>query len=141
MGNGIEYTMNSKDFYHALENDDLIGSQCLACGRHTVPQRQICPQCNSENTQIVAFFGVGKLVAYTVIYVPPVRMAEEGYSAKNPYCVGIVELEEGNRVSAQILDVDLVHPEKIEIGTPLEMVTITRTEGEIQKSFLAFKPR
>ena len=141
MGNCIGYTMNSKDFYLALENDDLIGSQCLECGRHTIPQRQICPQCHSENTQIVSFSGVGKLVAYTVIFVPPVRMAEEGYSAKNPYCVGIVELEEGNRVSAQILDVDLLNPEKIEIGTPMEMATITRGEGEIQKTFLAFKSR
>ena len=135
-----EYTMNSKDFYQALGQEELIGSQCQECGAYKVPQRRICPKCHSENTEIISFSGTGKLVAYTVIFVPPVKMAEEGYSAKNPYCVGIVELEEGPRVSAQILDMDLDNPENIEIGTPLEMATITRGEGEEQATFLAFKP-
>ena len=136
-----QYTMNSKDFYKALEEGDLIGSRCQDCGSFTVPQRQICPKCHSENSEIIAFSGSGELVAYTVIFVPPVKMADAGYSAKNPYCVGIVELEEGPRVSAQILDVDLEHPDKIEIGTSLEMTTITRGEGEEQATFLAFKPK
>ena len=135
-----EYTMNSKDFYKALEKGDLIGSRCQDCGSFTIPQRQICPKCHSENIEIISYSGSGELVAYTVIFVPPVNMADAGYSAKNPYCVGIVELEEGPRVSAQILDVDLEHPEKIKIGTPLEMTTITRGEGEGQAAFLAFKP-
>lgn len=135
-----EYSMNSKDFYIALEQGDLIGSHCQDCGTHIVPQRRICPKCHSENTEIISYDGSGKLVAYTVVFVPSVRMAEEGYSAKNPYCVGIVELAAGPRVSAQIIDVDLDHPEKIVIGTPLKMTTITRGEGEDQSTFLAFKP-
>ncbi len=135
-----EYTMNSKDFYNALVQEELIGSRCQECGAHTVPQRRICPKCHSENTEIISYGGSGKLVAYTVIFVPPAKMAEEGYSAKNPYCVGIVELDEGPRVSAQILDVDLEHPENIEIGTPLEMTTIIRGEDGNQAAFLAFRP-
>lgn len=135
-----EYSMNSKDFYAALKNGDLIGSRCQNCSTYTIPQRQICPKCHSENTIIITYSGNGKLVAYTVIYVPPQKMAEAGFSAQNPYCVGIVELEEGPRISAQILDVDLENPENIEIGTLLKMTTITRGEGENQASFLAFKP-
>ena len=134
-----EYSMNSKDFYKALGEGELIGSCCQDCGSYTVPQRRICPKCHSENTEIISYSGSGELVAYTVIFVPPVNMADAGYSAQNPYCVGIVKLEEGPRVSAQILNVDLEHPEKIEIGTPLEMTTITRGAGEDQATFLAFK--
>jgi uncharacterized protein len=137
----IEYTMNSRDFYYALGKDELIGSRCKSCGALSVPQRQICSKCHSENTEIITFSGSGELVAYTVIFVPPQKMAEAGYSAKNPYCVGVVELKEGPRVSAQILDVDLENPENIEIGTQLEMTTITRGEGEGQENFLAFKPQ
>ena len=135
-----EYTMNSKDFYKALDQGSLIGARCQKCGTFVVPQRRICPKCHSEDTEIVSYSGSGKLVAYTVIFVPPARMAEVGYSAKNPYCVGIVELTEGPRVSAQILDVDVENPENITIGTPLEMTTISRGEGDEQAKFLAFRP-
>jgi len=67
-------------------------------------------------------------------------MAEAGYSSKNPYCVGVVELSEGPRVSAQILDVDVHHPENIKIGLSLEMTTLTRVENEQEIPFLAFRP-
>ena len=135
-----EYSMISKDFNKALENNLLIGSKCTQCGSYAIPQRGICPKCHSENTELIHFSGNGKLVAFTVIYVPPVKMAEAGYNNKNPYCSGIVELEEGPRISAQILDVDLLNPNKIKIGTALEMNMITRKEGDNLKSYLAFHP-
>lgn len=136
----VEYAMNSKEFYSALNCGDLIGSHCKDCGTNALPQRYICPTCHSENCEIMSYSGKGELVAYTVIFVPPVMMAKAGYDAKNPYCVGIVELEEGPRISAQILDVDLDHPENIMIGTELLMSTVTRGENENQETFLAFKP-
>lgn len=135
-----DFSMNSKDFFKALDQGKLIGSRCTQCSSFAIPQRHICPECKSDKTEIITFSGDGKLVAYTVIFVPPVRMAEAGYSSKNPYCVGVVELSEGPRVSAQILDVDVQHPENIEIGLPLKMTTITRMEGEQESTFLAFRP-
>lgn len=135
-----EYTTTSRDFYKALSAGDLIGSRCMDCGAVSVPQRQICPKCQSINNEVIILSGKGKLVAFTVISVPPVMMAKAGYDARNPYCVGVVELEEGARVSAQILDVDMNAPETIKIGTPLSMTTIARGEGENQEKFLAFKP-
>ena len=135
-----DFSMNSKEFYKALDQGKLIGSRCTNCNAYAIPQRHICPNCKSDQTEIITFSGAGKLVAYTVIFVPPVRMAESGYSSKNPYCVGVVELSEGPRVSAQILDVDVHHPENIEIDSPLRMKTITRVEGEQESTFLAFRP-
>jgi len=135
-----EYSMISKDFNQALENNQLIGSKCTQCGSYAIPQRRICPKCHSENTELINFSGNGKLVAFTVISVPPVKMAEAGYNNKNPYCSGIVELEEGPRISAQILDVDLLNPNNIKIGTKLIMSIITRQEDDAEKSYLAFHP-
>lgn len=80
------------------------------------------------------------MVAYTVISIPPVAMVKAGYDSKNPYCVGIVELAEGPRISAQILDVDLDQPENILIGEEMSMATITRGDDGTEKTFLAFKP-
>lgn len=136
----MAYEMVSNEFFKALENKELIGAKCQDCGSYVIPQRQICPKCHSNHMEIVTFSGKGKLVAYTVVYVPPTNMAEAGYSAKNPYCSGVVELVEGPRISAQILDVNLMNPENIKIGTPLNMTTIMRGEGEKQIAYLAFTP-
>jgi uncharacterized protein len=137
----VEFTMNSKDFYKALETQRLIGSHCQDCGFLAAPQRQICPNCLGSKTEVVNLSGTGKLMAFTVIYVPSLMMAQAGYNAKNPYCVGVVELVEGPRISAQILDMDLSKPESIQIGTELEMTTIKRGDAEKQKTYLAFKPK
>ena len=136
----VEFSMNSKDFFKALETDQLIGSHCLDCGAVATPQRHICPECLGSNTEVVTFSGKGKLLAYTVIYVPSSMMAQAGYDARNPYCVGVVALEEGPKISAQILDVDVNHPENIQIGTELAMTTISRGNAEQSKTYLAFTP-
>jgi hypothetical protein len=135
-----DYALVNKEFFRALEAGELIGSKCLNCGEFSIPQREICPVCHSDKNEVEIFSGKGKLVAYTVISVPPVKMAQAGYDSKNPYCVGIVELAEGPRISAQILELDLAHPEAIEIGTKLVMTTIQREEDGVQKAYLAFKP-
>ncbi len=133
-------TMNSKEFQQAIAQDLLIGSRCLNCGNISIPQRQICPRCNSDKAERIQTNGRGTLAAFTVIYVPPTSMAEAGYNAKNPYCVGIVSLEEGARISAQIVGVDLSNPSAIKIGLPLKQTFVIRGEGESARKFLAFEP-
>ncbi|MBW6464876.1 MAG: Zn-ribbon domain-containing OB-fold protein [Brevefilum sp.] len=135
-----EFSMNSKDFFTALETDQLIGSHCLDCGAMVVPQRGICPRCLGSNTEIVSLSGKGTLLAFTVIYVPSLMMAQAGYDAKNPYCVGVVKLDEGPKISGQILDVDVSQPESIQIGTKLIMTTIKRGGEENEKTYLGFRP-
>ena len=137
----MDYKMVSTEFNNALRNKQLIGGKCQDCGHYCIPQRQICPECHSYNMDVITYSGLGKLVAYTVIYVPPVDMANAGYDSKNPYCSGIVEMVEGPRISAQILDVDLENPENIEIGSQLMMTIIMRGEDENKTSYLAFSPK
>ncbi|HQA28858.1 MAG TPA: Zn-ribbon domain-containing OB-fold protein [Brevefilum fermentans] len=134
------YSMNSQDFFEALEAGVLIGSHCLDCGTKSIPQRQICPKCLGSRTEIVEYSGKGFLAAFTVVYVPSSMMANNGFDSKNPYCVGIVELDEGPKISAQILDVDLSNPESISIGTKLVMASAKNNAGENQKPHLAFRP-
>jgi uncharacterized OB-fold protein len=85
--------------------------------------------------------GGGTLTAYTVIAVGPTFMVEEGYDRKNHYCSGIVQLEEGPKISARITGVDIKKPETIKIGTPLEVDFLEKGEGENKKTFLAFRKR
>ena len=83
--------------------------------------------------------GKGKLIAFTTIHIAPTAMIEAGYGRDNPYCTGIVQLEEGPAISAQILGVDPMQPEQITIGTPLRVVFVQRGEGEKKRTYLAFE--
>jgi uncharacterized OB-fold protein len=83
--------------------------------------------------------GKGKLVAFTTIHIAPTAMIEAGYGRTNPYCTGIVQLDEGPAVSAQIMGVDPAAPAQIDIGTPVQVAFVLRGEGEAQRTYLAFE--
>ena len=135
-----DQSLHAKAFNQAIAEDLLISSRCLVCDTVSIPQRQICPNCHSDQIEKIETTGRGTLASYTVIYIPPTSMADAGYHAKNPYCVGIVSLEEGSRISAQIIGLDLSEPASIKIGMPLKQTFVVRGLGENAKKFLAFEP-
>jgi uncharacterized OB-fold protein len=63
-----------------------------------------------------------------------------GYDRQNPYCSGVVELEEGGRVVALIDEVDPTRPDEIKVGMPLTVKYRRRGEGETVQTMLAFTP-
>jgi len=90
--------------------------------------------------------GEGKIVSFTVIGVGPWTMMSEGYDRDHPYCSGIVELEEGPRISTQILGVDVNKPENIKIDTPVTADFVERGSfslvpevANVRKTYLVFK--
>ena len=52
-------------------------------------------------------------MTYTIIRVPPSQFKDEA-----PYAMGVIELEGGGRITAQIVDCDF---DKLEIGMPVRM--------------------
>ena len=46
----------------------------------------------------------------------------KGYSRDNPYCWGVVQLDEGSRISALLLGADSSRPDSIKIEQPVEVV-------------------
>lgn len=130
---------NSTGFYKFVGEHKLMGCRNRTSGKLYVPPRSYCSISHNDDMEWEEMSGKGKLVAYTVITVAPTHMLKAGYGFKNPYCTGIVELEEGARISGQILGVDIAHPEKIEIGTPVQATYIEREEGEEKKTYLGFE--
>jgi uncharacterized OB-fold protein len=126
-------------FNQYLAEKKLMAAHCIKCGGKFVPPRAICPNCHSENLEWIETSGKGKLAAFTVIYSGPTFMVEQGFDRKNPYISGIVELEEGTRISARITGMDMSKPEEIKVGTPLGVDFIEFGEGEAKKTYLAFK--
>ncbi|MHC1598099.1 MAG: Zn-ribbon domain-containing OB-fold protein [Candidatus Methanofastidiosia archaeon] len=92
----------------------LLGTKCKSCKKLHYPPRTVCSSCKSRDIEEYQFKGKGNIYSYTIIRNPP-----EGYTFCRPYAAALVELEEGEIVTAQITDCDLDH---LEIGMPVEVV-------------------
>ena len=123
-----------------LNEEKIMGSKCKECGARFVPPRSICVKCYSSDMEWVEMKGEGRLAAFTCITVAPPFMISQGYNRDNPYCSGVVELEEGGRVDARIEGVDLSKPEELKVGMPLRAKFLHRGEGKSLETFLAFEP-
>ena len=88
----------------------------------------------------VEMTGKGRLAAFTCISIGPPFMIAEGYNRKNPYCSGVVELDEGAKVDALIECVDTLKPETIKVGMPMTVKFLNRDGAEGGKTYLAFEP-
>jgi uncharacterized OB-fold protein len=134
-----ERDFNSTSFYDYLAEHRLMGTRCTSCGALYLPPRPLCTACYDEGMEWFELAGQGKLVAFTTVHIAPTAMLEAGYDRKNPYCAGIVQLDEGPSISAQIIGVDEKRPQEIAVGTPLQVAFIERGEGEQKRTFLAFE--
>lgn len=93
----------------------LEGSVCRGCARRFFPPRIVCRSCRSTDLRPFAFSGRGTLYSWSRVQLPA-----RGCASMAPYPVGMVRLEEGPLVSAQLADADGV---ELTIGMPVEMVT------------------
>jgi uncharacterized OB-fold protein len=80
----------------------LEADRCTNCGTITFPPRQVCPSCKGREFEPTRLANEGTLVTHTVIRVPPSQFVDQA-----PYAVGIVELDDGVRVMAQVVDTDV----------------------------------
>ncbi len=93
----------------------LEGSVCTECGTKFFPPREVCTECRSRKLSPYRFSGQGELYSFTTLYQAPL-----GYEGGIPYAVGMIKLDEGPMVEAQLTD---VNPEDLKIGQRVEMVT------------------
>lgn len=127
--------------YQAYLNEGrLMGSRSRATGELFVPPRPIDPATHGADIEWVELSGRGTLAAFTSVYIGTSAMIEAGYDRKKPYVAGVVTLEEGPRISAQILGLDGTQPELAWIGRPLRATFVERGEGDQRRAFLAFEP-
>jgi len=132
-------SFTSAEFYRYLGRNEFMATRCNACQKVFLPPRPICTKCFSTDMNWVKLSGKGKLRAFTCITVGPSFMVSAGYDRKNPYCCGIVALEEGPQVSGQILGVNPREPDHIKIGSPVTLEIIAQGEGDSKRLWLGFK--
>jgi hypothetical protein len=91
----------------------LQGVKCVKCGKVYFPGKLLCT-CGGLEFAILKLSGGGKLVTFTKLHA-----ATEGFASDGDYCLGIIQLDEGPRIMAQMAEVDF---EKLYIGMPVAAV-------------------
>jgi uncharacterized protein len=114
-------------FWEGAKEGKILIQKCSSCGRLRHPPRPACPYCHSFEWETQESSGRGTLYSYTVHHHPPLP----GFDL--PVVVALVELEEGTRLVANLLDVE---PDRIEIGSA---VTATFIDGPNDLRLPAFR--
>jgi uncharacterized OB-fold protein len=75
--------------------------KCTKCGFIAFPPRVVCPRCGSREFAPARLAEAGAVLTWTVIRVPPATFEDQ-----SPYVLAIVELDDGVRLTAQVVDCD-----------------------------------
>lgn len=134
-----EKEFTAASFYRLLDRKKLMGSKCKECGTLFLPPRPFCGQCSGNEMEWFQFSGKGKLVSFSVVRVGTTSYEEKGYSRDNPYCWGVVQLDEGPRISALLLGADLSRPDSIKTGQPLKVVFPDKPEEGGERNPVTFR--
>jgi len=93
----------------------LLGSFCENCQTAFFPNRKFCPKCRRKGKiSPKQFSGRGKIYSFTSVSSGPA-----GFELEAPYVLAIVELEEGPKITAQIVG---AREQDVKIGDCVEMV-------------------
>jgi len=99
---------------------NLVGKRCTKCKTLYFPGRYVCRECDSEEMEDYMFSGKGRIVTFTVIRTPNSDLESLEIPARNiPYIMAIVELTEGPRLTAEIVDCEI---DDAKIGSNVEVV-------------------
>jgi uncharacterized OB-fold protein len=92
----------------------ILGNKCVKCEEEYFPPVNICRSCRSVDLKASEMPGLGKLLSYTLQ-----RESITGFEEQEPMVFGLIELNNGVRVIAQIVDFPY---ESLKIGSKVKAV-------------------
>jgi uncharacterized protein len=112
----------SAPFFDAARDGKLALQHCTACDRWSWPVRERCPHCFAARLEWRAASGRGTLYTYTLMH----QVFHPGFADAVPYNVAQVDLDEGVRITSNIVGVG---NDALRIGMKLEAVFEEVGEG------------
>lgn len=105
----------SDAFFDAARDGRLLIQRCDDCNEYQFYPRQVCVHCDSANVSWAEASGRGTVHTFTVIH----QQGMPGWRDETPFVAAIIDLEEGARMTSNVVD---VAPSDVRIGMP---VTVT----------------
>ena len=114
---------------------NLIGNQCQSCKKIYFPPKESCPECRRKSIgkmKEIKLSGKGQVVTYTIIHSAP-----DIFENQVPYPMAIIKLEEGPKITAQIVDCP---PEKVKIKMKVQNTfRKIQEDGDIGAIYYGYK--
>ena len=110
-------------YWEAAARHELAMQCCDACGMVFFPPRDFCPGCWSGELSWQTVSGGGTVWTFTEVHV---AFYDDTWAADVPYVVAVVELDEGPRMLANIVEPDTA---SLSIGDRVEATFEDRSEG------------
>ena len=102
----------TQPFWDAARRRELWVQRCRACATHLFYPRYLCTTCGSGDLEWAQASGRGTVFTYTVAHRP----THPGFADLVPYVIAVVELEEGPKLTTNIVNLD---PDDMVIGLPV----------------------
>jgi hypothetical protein len=106
--------MTTGEFFEGVRRGRLQVQRCAACGRLAVPPKAVCGECEGTAWTRATLAGDGEVASFTVIRVPPARLAPEA-----PYAIVVARMAEGVSLLGRLRGVPL---DAIRVGLPVRFV-------------------
>lgn len=124
-------TPDSEPFWRGLRARKLLLPCCLDCSEPHLPPGPVCPYCFSDRIHWKEASGRGRISTWTVVH----KAWFPAFEAELPYNVVQVELDEGPRLTANVVGIG---NEQLKIGLPVQ-VEFDDMTGEM--TLPRFRPR
>lgn len=121
-------TQDNAFFFEGAKEHRLLIQRCTQCGALRHPPRPMCPVCHSYEWDTLEASGRGTVYSFVVNHYPQVPAFDY------PLPVGLIELEEGTRLVADVVGVE---PEAISVGMAVE---VEWQDHDPDLSLPAFRP-
>jgi uncharacterized OB-fold protein/acyl dehydratase len=121
-------TQDNAFFFDGAKQHRLLIQRCAECGRLRHPPGPRCPNCGSYEWNALEASGRGSVYSFVVNHYPQVPAFDY------PLAVGLIELEEGTRLVADIVGID---PADVRVGLPVEVEWL---DADPDLTLPAFKP-
>jgi uncharacterized OB-fold protein/acyl dehydratase len=121
-------TQDNAFWFEGARQHRLLIQRCKECGTLRHPPRPMCSECRSYEWDVVDASGSGTVYSFVVNHYPQVPAFDY------PLAVGLIELEEGTRLVANVIGVE---PGDISVGMPVEVEWV---DHDPDLSLPAFRP-
>jgi uncharacterized OB-fold protein len=106
-------TPETAPFLDGLREGRVLLQQCTGCERLRYPGTRTCPNCLSEERSWKSVSGRGHIYSFIIVH----QLYQPAFEADLPYNVAIVQLDEGPRVTSNIVGCE---NHEIRIGLSVE---------------------
>lgn len=111
-----EITAQTQPFWQAAKQGELLVQSCEQCGTKEFFPRPWCVECGGRKLRWVKASGKGTVYAHSTASV--VMMNYPGWKDDLPMTLAIVELDEGTRLYARIVNAE---PDEVSIDMTVEV--------------------